>query len=79
MSNTLIITEAVLLQDLITTIWRKSKHMNYRSIVALTDNRKLARQINNKMEKSNWLAQDAGVEIAAIKDIIEKVTIRIVV
>ena len=53
--------------------------MNYGSIVVLTDNRKLVRRINNEIEKSNWLAQDAGAEIAAIKDIIEKATIRIVV
>jgi len=55
-SNTLIIVEAVLLQDLITTIWRKSKHINYGSIIALTDNLMLVRQINNKITKSNWLA-----------------------
>jgi len=79
MSNIPIVTEVVVLLELIIIIYCKSKHIQNGTIVALTDNKILARRINNKIKKVNLLALDTEVEIAEIKDIIEKLMINIVV
>ena len=71
--------EATILLDLVQTIYRKSKHIEIESMVLYTNKQILSRRINNPIPKPNLLAMNAGVEIAQIKDIIEKVVIKIVV
>ena len=74
-----IVAEAVMLLDILKTISNKSKHILYGSIIVLIDNLLLARRINNKIEKTNLLAQNTEAKITLIKEIIKETAINIMI
>ena len=73
------VSEAITLLDIIKTVYNKSKHIQFGSIVLLTNNMLLVSRINNSIYKENLLVIDAGAKITEIKDLINKTVINIVV
>ena len=73
------VSKAITLLDMIKIVYNKSKHIQFESIVLLTDNMLLALRINNLIYKENLLVIDAEAEITEIKDLINEAIINIVV
>jgi len=75
--NTIAIAETITLLELLTVIERRGRHIENGSIEIGFDHKRQYRQITGKIMKSNIYAQEGGAEIAAIKEIIDRINFEI--
>ena len=67
------IAETITLLELLSVIERRGRHIENGSVDIAFDNKRHYRQITNDIRKSNMYAQEAGGEIARIKDLLQRI------
>jgi len=71
--NTAGVAEVITLLELITVLERRGRHINEGCIEIGFDNKKQYHRLMSKMSKSNMWAQEAGAEVAMIKEHLKQI------
>ena len=71
-SNIAKAAKAIVMLDMITTAYEKSREMKNRRLKAFIDNRELGKMVNGSIEIANHYNQNRVAEVIAIKRLIDE-------